>query len=171
MGNIGTNIFFLATYFKKKKFSGLELTKTGTKLSKKILSKNIPKEIFYGFPVKPNIHKLNNCTFFNGDAKKIKFNDNSFELVFSLTALENMDHIKNDVIHEMIRVSSKYVIFIEPFRDCNSNLLKILHHRGSKYFNLKINELKKFPLKIISVEKEVVQKISLSHLIVICEKK
>jgi len=152
---IGTNIFFLASYFSKKKFFGLELTNIGTKISKKILKSEIKDEIFYGFPIKP---------------KKKKLKNNSFELVFSLTALENMDHIKDEVINEMIRVSSKYIIFIEPFTDCNKSLLKKLHHRGSKYFNLSVAQLKKYPLKILSVEEEIVQKISLSHLIVICEK-
>ena len=167
---IGTNIFFLASFFPKKKFYGLELTTIGTNIAKNILKKKIKDEIYFGFPIKPSRKILNNCNFQSGNAKKIKYKDNSFELVFSLTALENMDHIKNEVINEMIRVSSKYKIFIEPFTDCNTNILKKLHHRGSQYFNLSINELRKFPLKIISIEKEVVQKISLSHLIVICEK-
>lgn len=56
------------------------------------------------------------------DATQLKFEDDSFDLVFCSQLLH---HINNpmDVIREMRRVSKKYVVIIEPNRNNPLNLL------------------------------------------------
>ena len=48
------------------------------------------------------------------DAEKLPYNDNSFDLVFSHYCIEQVPVIAKEIIDEMIRISSKYIIFIEP---------------------------------------------------------
>jgi len=52
------------------------------------------------------------------NAKKLTFEDNSFDVVFSHAILHHIN-VKDrlDVINEMKRVSRKYVVFIEPNRN------------------------------------------------------
>jgi hypothetical protein len=58
----------------------------------------------------------------------LNFDDDSFDLVWSfnvLSRLENRDHI----LHEMLRVSRRYVLFFVPNRRNYSFWLHRLHHR------------------------------------------
>ena len=47
------------------------------------------------------------------DATELKFKDNTFDIVFESCLLHHTDRIGN-VLHEMKRVSKKYVIILEP---------------------------------------------------------
>lgn len=48
------------------------------------------------------------------DAQKLPYEDNSFDQVFSHYCIEQVPALAKKIIDEMIRISSKYVIFIEP---------------------------------------------------------
>lgn len=50
------------------------------------------------------------------DANNIKFNDNSFDVVFCHALLHHVNDMRR-VIEEMKRVSKKYVVMLEPNRD------------------------------------------------------
>jgi ubiquinone/menaquinone biosynthesis C-methylase UbiE len=54
-------------------------------------------------------------TAVQADATAIPFPDNSFDLVVSSHALEQMPRIFGDAISEMVRVSRKHVVLFEPF--------------------------------------------------------
>ena len=60
--------------------------------------------------------------------------DASQDLVFSVQALEQMESIRERALSEMARVSRKYVVMFEAFRDWNATGL----HRdcivGKNYF-------------------------------------
>jgi hypothetical protein len=45
----------------------------------------------------------------------LPFDEGSFDLVYSVLALELMDHIRDDVLAEMRRVSRGHVAMVEPF--------------------------------------------------------
>ena len=56
-------------------------------------------------------------TFMQGNAAELPFPDRSFDLVYTVHALEQMDEIAPKALSEIARVAKKRVIFIEPFRD------------------------------------------------------
>jgi ubiquinone/menaquinone biosynthesis C-methylase UbiE len=61
-----------------------------------------------------NINNLKIDSLISGNATKLPYTDNSFDLVFSHYCLEQVPLLSKKIIDEMIRVSSKYIIFIEP---------------------------------------------------------
>jgi len=56
------------------------------------------------------------------DATDLKFNDNSFDIVFCRALLHHVENV-NKIVREMKRVSRKYVVLLEPNRN---NPLKFL---------------------------------------------
>ncbi|HKO61638.1 MAG TPA: class I SAM-dependent methyltransferase [Pyrinomonadaceae bacterium] len=71
-------------------------------------------------------------TVVQADGTAIPFPDNSFDLVVSHHALEQMPTIFRDAITEMIRVSRKHVVLFEPFYQ-RASLLEKLRMRASDY--------------------------------------
>ena len=71
-------------------------------------------------------------TVVQADGTAIPFPDNSFDLVVSHHALEQMPTIFRDAIIEMIRVSRKHIVLLEPFYQRGS-LLEKLRMRTADY--------------------------------------
>ena len=88
---------------------GLELTESGVKVCKK--------------------RGLNVICSSAGD---MPFMDNSFDVVFSVHALEQMDSILPSVCSELFRVARLGVILFEPFF-CQQNFFGRLHNKRSGY--------------------------------------
>jgi ubiquinone/menaquinone biosynthesis C-methylase UbiE len=49
------------------------------------------------------------------DARKLPYEDNFFDVIFTVHALEQMKFIVKEVSNELYRVSKKYVVLFEPF--------------------------------------------------------
>ncbi|MBU0766639.1 class I SAM-dependent methyltransferase [Patescibacteria group bacterium] len=91
------------------------------------------------------------------DARKLKFPDNSFDLVFCHAVLHHIDRDdRSKVIEEMKRVSKKYVAFIEPNRNnplvAAFSILKKEEHGGLNFSKSYCKKLMKDAgLKIVDV--------------------
>ena len=59
-----------------------------------------------------------------GDASKLPFLDNSFEVIYTSHCLEQVPNLFDKIVSECIRVSKKYVIFIEPSYEYGSTVTK-----------------------------------------------
>ena len=70
------------------------------------------------------------------DAQYLNFPSQSFDLVYTVLALEQMSNIEMKVIDQLKRVSKKYILLIEPFENLNKNGMRYLHHASKKYFSL-----------------------------------
>ena len=151
-------------------FNGIDISLNGIKNSKKLQNISFDDNFFLGWPIPPKTKNAGNISFEKCNASKIKFSDDEFDFVFSILALEQMDDIKEQVIQEMVRVSNKYVMFVEPFKEYNSSILKLFHHRGSKYFSYNLKNLEKFNLKILEVYDDHPNKVTLGVCAVLCEK-
>ncbi len=167
----GINLCLLSSYFETIDFKGIDISSIGIEKANKLKINSLNDNFFAGWPIKPLNYKVGNASFEKANALKINFKDNEFDFVFSILALEQMDDIKYKVINEMIRVSSKYICFVEPFIEYNKSLLKIFHHRGSKYFSYKIKDLEKHNLKILQVFDDHPNKVTLGVAAILCEKK
>lgn len=62
--------------------------------------------------------KYPGLTFQQGDGRKLPFDDNKFDLVFSSAVLEHVGSFENQkkFISELVRVSKKYIFFTTPNR-------------------------------------------------------
>ena len=167
----GINLCLLSSYFETIDFKGIDISSKGIEKANKLKINSLNDNFFSGWPIKPLNYKVGNVSFEEANALKINFKDNEFDFVFSILALEQMDDIKYKVINEMIRVSSKYICFVEPFIEYNKSLLKIFHHRGSKYFSYKKKDLEKHNLKILQVFDDHPNKVTLGVAAILCEKK
>ena len=67
-------------------------------------------------------YKLNLIS--RSNAQYLPFKDNSFDLVFTSYCLEQAPHIFNEILDELIRVSNKYIILIEPSYEYGSDFSK-----------------------------------------------
>jgi SAM-dependent methyltransferase len=129
---IGLNILYFANFFKDIKFTGIDISNYAINKNNLALKKN----------------NINNVEFYCKNAKKLSFKKNTFDLTYSVLALEQMNKIKFKVIREIKNVTKKKMIFIEPFVDINKNLINSFHTKNSDYFNLHYNELENLDLLI-----------------------
>lgn len=129
---IGLNIFYLAKIFKNIKFYGVDISDYAINKNNLFVKKN----------------KINNVKFYCMNAKNLSFKKNSFDLCYTVLALEQMNKIKIEVIRKIKNIVKKNIILVEPFADINKNLLNFIHTKNSDYFDLHYNELEKLGLTI-----------------------
>jgi len=169
----GLNLLFLSSVYPQKIFTGIDLSNEGVSLSKEHMKKKtrLDKIIFDGFDLKNKKIKIaNNLEFHLMNANNLKFNNNSFDLVFTSLALEQMDSIKFEVLREILRVSKKYVILFEPFSNLNREIIASLHHKLSSYFNMSYSQLNNLNIKILKKIDNFPQKINRRAGFVVFEK-
>ena len=93
---------------KLKYFGGIDLSFKRLNIGKKFLKK---KGFRINFIARAN-------------AAEIPFSDNSFDVVYSNYCLEQMPHIFDKIVDEMVRISKKYVVLIEPSYEFGSRASK-----------------------------------------------
>lgn len=129
---IGLNIIYFAKIFKDIKFTGIDISNYAINKNNLALKKN----------------NINNVEFYCKNAKNLSFKKNTFDLTYTVLALEQMNKIKFQVIREIKNITKKKIIFIEPFVDVNKKLINFFHMKNSDYFNLYYNELESLGLLI-----------------------
>ena len=90
-------------------------------------------------------HKINDTEFYVADARKLPFEDNSFEITFMRDILHHLDDDRKTVINELRRVTKPggYIIIIEAnYGKFTNKVFAFIyaHERGIK--NSTINKLK-----------------------------
>ena len=119
----GINLVILSNIFPKK-ISGLELTDSGIEFFDKLKkSKALPKEFEKFTPEKfksQNAYKK--VKMYQGTAKKLSFKDKSFDITVTRLALEQMEAFRSEALKEITRVTKKYCIMIEPFKEFNDKV-------------------------------------------------
>ncbi len=93
---------------------------------------------------KQNLSNLKNVKLFLQDAKKLEFNDNSFDYVISMTnTFGDFPDIKIDVLKEMKRV-------------CKNNGKIIISVYSEKSFEIRKNDYKKVGLHITKIDDGII---------------
>ena len=166
----GINLCLFSSYFEEINFTGIDISLKGVENSIKLKNKILDESFFLGWPLPLKNKKPGKISFEKCNATKLNFNNQEFDFVYSILALEQMDDIKDKVITEMVRVSNKYVMLIEPFKEYNNSILKFFHHKGSKYFSYTKKNLSDFNLKILEVFEDHPNKVTLGVCAILCEK-
>ena len=144
---IGLNIFPLAKDFPEVKFTGIDISSTGIAFCKEKMNSS---------------SDYKNLSFLEVNAKSLTFPANSFDLTYTVLALEQMNQIKTQVIENIKRVTSNKIVLIEPFKDVNKNLINRINMINSDYLNLSYNELDIVGYKINDIIEDFPQRVSLA---------
>lgn len=146
----GINLKILSDYFNNTQFYGIDQSTAGiakaTELKSSLINDKYTEGLKFNFNYKKNNENLN---FKEEDAQNLGFSDESFELVYTILALEQMSNIQTKVIDQIKRVSKKYILLIEPFKDLNSTGIKYFYHKSKKYFDLDTKDIEDNEWKII----------------------
>lgn len=144
----GINLIALSAVFPDIAFSGAELTATGVETAKSVQTSELPDviELISPQPVKSrSAHQK--IDFRQGDAQNLPFEDDSFDLVFTRLAVEQMEQIRDSALAEIRRVAKSHVVLVEPLRDFNRDPLQALATQVNNYISLEVSDLKRYGLE------------------------
>ena len=121
----GFNIAFLRKINPYLNISGVEKSEFGVLNSLKLLD-HIPEEFSEEAKLLNEIDdplykkQDSRVSIVQGDATNLNFEDDSFDISFTVLVFEQIPHMYTEVLKEMRRVTKHYCIFMEPFREVNS---------------------------------------------------
>ena len=140
-------------------FSGLELTSGGFNYATKFQEGKFPQHLI-DFSPRPLVdtESFKRINFFQGSATQMPFKDNSFDLIYSSLALEQMKRFQIQVLREIHRVGSGVISLFEPFADFNSSFYRKAYIFTESMFNASLSDLKKIGFHNIFVDTNCVQK-------------
>ena len=137
------NLFWLSALFPEIQFDGVELTQAGVHHANRIAGLDRLPDSFDDYLLFPpeDLEAHKRVNIWRGSADKVEKEDKSYDLVFSRLALEQMEMIRHEVLAEMSRLSTGYVLMVESFKDFNNKGIRLHHNTGSNYFQSYISDL------------------------------
>ncbi len=145
----GRNLFVLSALQPQIAFAGLELAEAGVSAARALQGEDEVGEGIAGhapLPLRdPTAHKR--IDFRQGNAAALPFDDGSFDVVFSILALEQMESVRDAAMAEMARVARRAVVMIEPWRDFNATGIRRDRIVALDYFSARIDELPRYGLE------------------------
>jgi SAM-dependent methyltransferase len=168
----GFNLLIMATLFPEIEWHGVELTEAGVQVGSSIQKEAELPQALQEFLVDPIVDRTahRKVKLRQGDASKLPFKDEEFDLVFSFLALEQMQSVRDKALSEIARVTARNTINIEPFRDYNQLPIQKHYREARGYLDLHVNELTSFGLKPIFTFDGWPQKLTLAAGAVVTEK-
>ncbi|MCR4378636.1 MAG: class I SAM-dependent methyltransferase [Rhodospirillales bacterium] len=149
----GRHVFYFGHKFPGTQFTGIDFSSNAIDLAKRTQQCDT---IDLHLPEKPGAlseqerNAVRTIDFQVGNACDLSnIKDNAFEVVYTVSALEQMAHILPEVLAEIHRVTSKYVIFCEPFWDKNDFLGRRYLTAGN-YFRAKTSVFEKAGFEMLN---------------------
>lgn len=156
----GERLLQLACIFPKINFYGLELAQKGVEAAKNIQKQEKISQVLIDSSPKPlldlSAHKK--IEFINASAKKIPYEDNSFDLVYTSLALEQMELFRKQALQEIHRVTKEYSSLYEAFKDYNSSIFKKAYIYSEGYFKGSLKDLNSLGYEIVEAVEDIPQK-------------
>ncbi|RMZ51022.1 class I SAM-dependent methyltransferase [Flavobacteriaceae bacterium PRS1] len=155
----GKNLLYQSLYFPEKHITGLEYSKQGVTNTKKLLQAP-PKLLIDRIDslVDRNKISINNVNVLQGNAFQLPFFDKEIDISYTILVLEQMPHEYQKALSEMVRVTKKYCIFIEPFKESN-NWRGRLYLEAKDYFRFSYKKFKAFGLEPVYFSNDLPQKL------------
>lgn len=123
------NLAYFATKFPDVRFSGFDISHNAINSSRSIqqldtLDLRLPER---SEPLSSEeMERVRRIKLFQADAANLDaVPDKTFDVTYTISALEQMHSILPDVLRELRRITRRYVVFCEPFRDVNGTLEKV----------------------------------------------
>jgi SAM-dependent methyltransferase len=145
----GINLILLACRFPEVAFTGLELTEAGHQAAVRFQERHgvLPEAMQAYAPLPPrDPDAFRRIRFMQGNAADLPFPDRSFDLTYTVLALEQMERLRARALSEIARVSCGHTLMIEPFRDVNGGLWPRLNIARRDYFRGAIGDLRAYGL-------------------------
>jgi len=142
----GVNLLLLACYFPDIEFTGVELTEQGHRAALEFQKQAELPEAMQKYAPLPlaDVTGFRRIRFLQGSATALPFEDNSFDFVTTILALEQMERIRDQALREITRVSTRYLFNIEPFRDLNNTGGPRRNIVRRNYFQGRIDDLNQY---------------------------
>jgi SAM-dependent methyltransferase len=157
----GLILTLLALRRPELELSGLDLAAEGVARSVE-LAEDPPAELLRlsgtDVPTPEQEAALARLRFHQGDAAHMPFDDGAFDVSFTCLALEQMPWSVPEVLREMVRVTSGYCAFLEPFADANG-VLGRAQLRALDYFRGRVASFRDFGLEPVYFTAAIPQKI------------
>ena len=168
----GVNLLSLACRFPQVRFTGVELTESGLSRAEAAQEQpQLPMPLQQFSPEPPReLVRHKTIEFRQGSAAQMPFTENSFDLVFSSLALEQMERIRPQALAEFARVTRHHTAMLEPFRDTNRFGFPREYILAWDYFRGSIAELKTHNLRPVLVTGDMPTETWLKPCLVVCEK-
>lgn len=145
----GLNILVLAAMFPDIQFTSIELTAAGVAKARSAQAEEtLPRLLMEYAPepvLDPTAHRRADIR--QGDASRLEFADDTFDLVYTSLALEQMQAVRDAAVSECARVARHHVVNVEPFREVNDRGTRKHYTLFNNYLDLKIAELPRFGLE------------------------
>jgi ubiquinone/menaquinone biosynthesis C-methylase UbiE len=168
----GERLLQLACMYPEVKFTGLELTPGGVETAKNMQKFDQISEALSNASPQPltdlTAHK--SIKFVCASAKNIPFDDNSFDLVYTSLALEQMEMVREYALKEIYRVTNQYSSFYEAFKDYNNKLPQLAYIYSQDYFKASLKDLTSHGYTIVEVIDQIPQKTYMNAVFVIAKK-
>ena len=164
----GINILVLALLHPEiERLRGIELTENGVNAAKKMLTDPPIPELVYltGLSAETVSERLRgrDISFEQGDMRKLPWEDESFDLVFSWVAFEQLPYSYLTAFREACRVSRRYVLFVESFREAQRNIFQRLNLANLDYFRSSYREVLGAGFRLVSFEPLAISKIKYTN--------
>ena len=147
----GLNLIALSSHFPEIQFSGIELSKSGFDEATKLANRDeLPQQLIDFVPFSLNDKDARSrIKFQQASAESLPFKDNSFDLVYTRQALEQMEVIRPQVLSEIGRVANKNVVMFEAFRDWNETGMCRDRNLFTGYFAARLADLNQYGMNPI----------------------
>jgi SAM-dependent methyltransferase len=157
----GLNLLQLACHFPEITLAGLELTEAGIDAARDLLrGGQLHAGAVSFFPGSlRDAHAGSRVRLQRGDAAQLPYRSGAFDVICTVLALEQMESIRQDVLTELRRVASRYVVMIEPFYELNADGLRRHYIESNQYFDARIDSLSDFGLRPVFAISDIPNKV------------
>ncbi|MDO8523667.1 MAG: class I SAM-dependent methyltransferase [bacterium] len=172
---LGVNLLALAALCPSvSEWTGVELTPEGVTKAKELVL-NPPYEALQKLTGKTRAHiegplRKARFSFVQGDMTALPFRDDSFDLVFSLWALEQLPKAYPQALREAFRVTRGPALFLEAFREAQDNLFQLVHLWRMDYFRASYRSVKDAGFTVREFKKIPLSKIKFNNAVLTCVK-
>jgi SAM-dependent methyltransferase len=160
----GNMVLTLAPLYPEVAFSGVELTQSGLAIAQALQEQPVLPAGFAERTPAPvrdaTAHRRVDLR--TGDARALPYPDQSFDLVYTRLALEQMEAIRHDALREVTRVARRAVVLIECWRDFNWKGPGRDYVRRQGYFAAQAADLEKLGFRVVLATDDLPQKIQFS---------
>jgi len=159
----GINLLVLSSSFPGIAWTGVDLTNAGPDMARSVQAEpELPpvlRDFNPGTVESVTAHKA--LTVRQGDASALPFPDKSFDLIYTVLAIEQMQAVRDKVLKEIRRVARRHAILVEPFADANRSRTQQNYLRSRGYLDLAVDELPAFGLKPVTLFTDLPNRLTL----------
>lgn len=167
----GQQLLPLAARFPHIRFAGVELTTAGVAAARAACAEPEIARALRDYAPEPlvDLGAPRRLAVIQGDASALPFADASFDLVYTVQALEQMEPVREAVLAEIARVARAHVAMIEPFREWNASGLRRNLIRAKGYFSGRIADLPRYGLEPVLATDALPSKLRMAVGLVVAE--